>query len=153
MLKQSGKILAITTLCAQLSACGTIFEGESQTVNISTQPTVAGTSCELRNRRGSWFTSPASNQVVVQRSRSDLQVSCAAPGYTGSAVAQSDAEAWTFGNILLGGVVGLAIDGMTGAMFSYDDGVTVPLTMAANYENAPQAPQPAPMVPETPQKQ
>jgi hypothetical protein len=64
----------------------------------------------------------------VHKTKTDLDVTCAKPGYkSGHVVAVSHFTGKTAGNLLLGGGAGLVIDAASGANFSYDSPINVPL--------------------------
>ncbi len=66
--------------------------------------------------------------IEVSKSKHELTLTCEKRGYqTAVHVIPSDVEAMTIGNVLLGGVIGLAIDAGTGALNKYDANVTVTL--------------------------
>lgn len=116
-------LAAIAAAGVCLSGCATIIKGTTQSVSVSTTP-VEGAACTLTNSEGTWFiTSPGS--AVVQKTKSDLQITCLKDGYApGHGVGFSHFNATTAGNILLGGVVGLGVDAASGADNEYD---TVPI--------------------------
>ena len=59
-------------------------------------------------------------------------VTCAKPGYqTASAMSSSGVEPWVFGNLLIGGIVGILVDYSTGAIHSYDSPIFVTLPETA----------------------
>ncbi len=65
----------------------------------------------------------------MPKSKYALTLTCDKPGFqTAVHEIPSDVEAMTIGNVLVGGIVGLAIDAGTGAMNKYDANVTVTLT-------------------------
>lgn len=109
-----------------IAACASIVEGSSQSINLQTNPPLQA-NCRLSNERGVWQTQ-APAMVQVKRSKSDLNVDCRSSEIGGSVANSSDAESWTVANLVLGGIIGLGVDAGTGAMFSYDDAITVPLS-------------------------
>lgn len=129
---QFKKIVAITAMTALLPACSTIVNGSNQSVAFNTSD-VQGASCGLTggselavNKK---FTSPA--EVQVPRSKKALQLECSKTGYkTASKVVHSKIEATMGGNLLVGGIVGGAVDAATGAMYKYPE--TVVLMMEEN---------------------
>ncbi len=123
-----------------LSACATIIEGSDDQVMIQTTPPSSAT-CNLTSKRGT-YSGYAGNSIAVKKSRSDLNVICADPrtGARGEGTIVSDVEPWAFGNILIGGIIGLAVDWSSGAAYNYPGGTTIPLGMPGAY-----APQPAAM--------
>lgn len=138
-------------------ACASVIEGSRDPVKVVASP-ASDPACVLRNARGAWNTR-AADSVQVRRSRSDLSVSCIDPvqGTSGDATLASGIEPWAFGNILLGGIVGLVVDWSTGAAYTYPPQVTVamrgasvpassaPLTPVAAVPAPSPAPEPAPV--------
>ena len=69
---------------------------------------------------------PTPGTLNLDKSSESIQIKCALEGYkTAQYVLESEAEAMTVGNVLFGGVIGLAVDAGTGAMNKYDSNVTV----------------------------
>lgn len=133
-------------------ACASVIEGSSDPVKVAASP-ASDPTCVLRNARGAWNTR-AADSVRVKRSRSDLSVSCidAVQGTSGDATLASDIEPWAFGNILLGGIVGLVVDWSTGAAYTYPSEVPVAMRGASvpvpeEVRQAPIAPPVAPAAP------
>lgn len=140
-MKRLMTLLATSSVLA-LSACATIIEGSDDKISIATSPPSNAT-CTLTSKRGTYY-SYAGAQASVQKSRSDLNISCAdATGASGQSTVVSDVEPWAFGNILLGGLIGAAVDWSTGAAYDYPDATTVPLTAPMAYTPAPAYPAPA----------
>jgi len=109
-----------------LSGCATITQGTSQSVSVATSPE-QGAQCTLTNSQGAWYvTTPGS--AVVHKTKSDLAVDCAKPGFmSGHLVAVSHFGGATFGNIIAGGLVGVGVDAASGANYSYESPLMVPL--------------------------
>lgn len=144
------KLIALVSL-SFLSACASIVEGSTQNITVDTNPQMAA-NCELKNERGDWSVlTPGS--VGIKRSKSDLNVNCTAPGYSGELRLSADAESWGIGNVIAGGVIGAGVDAGTGAMFSYDDRITVPMTqLSASPELPVQNNSSKPVIETVPQK-
>lgn len=119
--------LVTSTTLLTLSACASIVEGSTDRVSILTNPP-SSASCTLSNSRGSYSTL-GSGTASVKKSKSDLNVTCLDPqtGAKGQSTVVSDVEAWAFGNILIGGLIGLGVDWGTGAAYDYPDSATVPM--------------------------
>jgi len=122
-----GAATAAALAAVTLSGCGTITQGTSQDIAISTSP--PGGHCEL-NRHGehvaSLYSTP--NSVVVDKSTKDITVTCAKPGYqTASLNLESDPSLGLFGNAIIGGLIGVGIDYATGAANKYPNSALVPL--------------------------
>jgi hypothetical protein len=117
-------MLAVTAL---LPACATLIEGTSDNVTLSSNP--AGATCTMdRNgeRIGAVNATPAS--VRVSKSRSDIVVICNKEGYQpATRTASASFTGTTFGNILAGGLIGVAVDAASGANSRYPAEVNVSL--------------------------
>jgi hypothetical protein len=123
-------------LCAMLGAsvylagCASIVNGQNQPISVETRNSagpVAGANCKLTNDKGTWFvTTPGS--TTVHRSYGDLAIHCTKdtlkPGFT---TVKSSTKAMAAGNLLFGGVIGVAVDVGTGAAYDYPSVVTVHL--------------------------
>ncbi len=118
------KSIVVVVLVAGLSGgCASIVKGSSRPVQISLEgPDQA--LCSVSNRKVDLkVQAPA---VVSVKPRGPLTVRCTAAGYAdGTAVVNRDFAYWTLGNLFLGGVIGLAVDGATGAIAVYKDGAVV----------------------------
>ena len=123
-IRQLVACLAIAMLCA----CSTIVEGSTNNITITTNPPMTA-NCSLTNARGT-FTGVSPGPILVKKSKTDLDVSCQDPtmNATGQAKMVSDVDAWDFGNILIGGLIGIGIDWGTGAAYKYEENVVVPMT-------------------------
>lgn len=120
-----GLLMALTGL--SLGGCASIVGEKTQTIQLDTtcngRP-IAGAKCALTNSKGSWtVTSPGS--VRVHKAYDDLTAACNKDGLgaTGGKFKSSAGAVW--GNVLLGGAVGYAVDANTGAGFDYPPKITV----------------------------
>ena len=125
-LKQALLVVAVCTL----SACSTIVEGTSQNVTINTDP--PGATCELdRAGQVAGVVNPTPGTIEVEKSGTDLKVVCDKDGFqTAEGILSSSFEAMTLGNVILGGLVGVAIDAASGATNKYPE--TLQLTLTPN---------------------
>lgn len=123
--------IALTAGLFLLSACASIIEGSTDDVKIVSLTNTPMT-CNAANERGSWVGNTP-GQVNVKKSRTDLKLACQDPrtGAQAGATLASEVEPWAFGNILLGGIIGLGVDWGTGAAYDYPETVTVTATAAA----------------------
>ncbi len=124
-------VVAVAILTMAVSGCASITQGTDQQVSISSNPT--GARCELtRDGQTIAVADPTPEIVTIGKSRKDIQVACTKAGYQETTgLLSSDIAGMTFGNILAGGIIGVAVDAGTGAMNKYDTQITVPLTPAA----------------------
>ncbi len=106
-------------------------KGTTQQLTVNTAP--QGADCVL-TRQGARIAqvNPTPGTIEISKSRHDIHVRCERAGYP---VAQgtlgSELEAMTFGNILIGGLVGVAVDVGTGAANKYEKSITIPLDPSA----------------------
>lgn len=115
-------------LCATLlAACATITKGTTQLVAVDT-PGVAGAVCTISTSSGpQTVTTPGT--VTLSKGSASLPIQCAKECYvTGTGVIPSDAEAMAAGNVIFGGVIGLGVDAVSGALNKYPDQITVAMT-------------------------
>lgn len=116
------------------TGCATILSGKSQTLTVETNP--PGARCELlREGRiiGSVDSTPGA--LTVEKTKYDLSILCRKEGFVESkGFAESGTEGATFGNIILGGGIGWAIDSAAGADNKYPELITVNLAAAESKE-------------------
>lgn len=110
------------TVVVLFSGCAAITTGTTQPLTVTTKQSgtnVVGASCELTNGKGTYYvTTPGT--VTVTRSYSDMVVVCKKdPLPDANMTVKSSVKAMAFGNILLGGVVGVIVDTSTGAAYDY----------------------------------
>jgi hypothetical protein len=114
-------------LLATLPGCATITEGTSQTITIDTTP--PGALCNV-DREGEHIgtITAAPGTVKVERSKKDLKIVCEAPGYASAEDIESPTfNSSTMGNVILGGVIGLAVDAASGANHKYTTNIHLDL--------------------------
>jgi hypothetical protein len=124
------RCLAALLLVALLPACATITSGTSQNISVITDP--PGSTCQLqRDGMTVGIVNPTPGTVNVSKSTRDIAVTCTRAGNLGAVqLVRAELQAATAGNILLGGVIGLAVDAASGAMSRYPEAVTVILPPA-----------------------
>ena len=124
------KIFAASAMVLALSGCASIFNGKTQTVVLTSAP--GGATATVTNRAGErihtgitpvtltlnrgagYFKSEAFTVTLTKEGFEPRQVSIA-----------SSVSGWYFGNILFGGLIGmLAVDPVTGAMYSFPETVS-----------------------------
>jgi hypothetical protein len=118
------RIIAIVACAMPLLACATITKGTTQLVAIDT-PGVAGAVCTITTSSGpQTLTTPGT--LTLSKGSASLPIQCSKECYvTGSSVIPSNAEAMAAGNVVFGGVIGLGVDAVSGAINKYPDQVTV----------------------------
>ena len=118
---------ALLALAASLSACSTITTGTTQSMTVSTDP--SGATCHLtRGARTVAVVNPTPGTVTVDKSKDSMSVLCRKDGFQDTAqTIDTEFQAMTLGNVLIGGVVGLGVDIATGAINKYPTAVVVPM--------------------------
>lgn len=110
-----------------LSACATVTSGTDHTLLVESDP--AGAACMLR-RDGANIgeVNPTPSAIRISKSRHDITVNCEkAEHEPTSRTVTAGFQAMTLGNVLIGGVVGLAADLASGAAITYPESVKVVL--------------------------
>jgi len=142
---------AVLLVASQLFGCASVSNGTRgsmriETVSQSGEP-IEGAQCSLTNNKGSVsVTTPGS--VLVHRSSSDLHIDCKKDGQpTGSAVVMSRIAGSFFGNILIGGGIGMIVDHSNGSAYNYPEWIKLAMGDSLVFDRkdfvagAPTAPQ------------
>ena len=117
--------LAVVSLLA--SGCSSIIEGTTQEVFINTNP--AGAACDfLRKGQRIGRVDPTPGAATIKKTKHDIVIECMLAGYQKATYHnKSDVAGATFGNIVLGGGVGWAVDSAAGADNKYTSPVNITL--------------------------
>jgi hypothetical protein len=98
-----------------------------QEVTVNTVPSDANCTF-IRNGQRIAEVSRSPGSAVIKKTGADLMIDCTKPGYQdASVVDRSDVAAATFGNLILGGLIGVIIDAVDGSIHKYDAAVAVTL--------------------------
>lgn len=110
-----------------LSGCATITSGTSQAVNIVTEKDVQEAKCELTDKKGGkWFVPSTPGSATVRKGDGPLSIICKKNGYkTAKLMVDETLVPATFGNIILGGGIGILVDAASGAAQQYPDQILV----------------------------
>lgn len=121
-------MVGIAVLVALTSGCSTLTKGTSQTVTVNTDP--PGAVCALtRDGKSLAVVNPTPGSVSISKSSAAISVDCKKDKYVDAAgTMASEFQAMTFGNVLFGGLIGVAIDAASGATHEYPPIVTITLT-------------------------
>jgi len=115
--------IAMLPLCA----CASIMEGSTQEVLVNTNP--AGAACTLA-REGQVFAhiNPTPGAATIKKSKHDMTIVCKKDGYEDATyLNHSGSEGATWGNIVLGGGIGWAVDSANGSDNHYESPVNITL--------------------------
>ena len=136
------KPILVTLTVLSLGGCATVFEGTGQSVAVSTNP--PGANCTV-SREGVQLgtVNPTPGSIRVEKSKNDLSVACAMVGHQATTVSYSPTfNGTTFGNIILGGGIGVIVDASTGANYTYPAQVSVDLPAIAQDPKGPKSTKP-----------
>jgi predicted small secreted protein len=105
-------MLALVASAMSLSACASIMHGTSQDVGISSSPTGASVTVDNSMK--------AQTPFVAKLSRKDNHIiRVAADGYAPADLTLTrSTSGWVWGNVVFGGIIGLAVDAMTGGLYN-----------------------------------
>lgn len=119
--------LALITVASILAGCATIMSGTDQSVMVRTEKSVYGASCELTDSKGrKWYVPETPGTVTILKGDAPLSVVCRKEGYRAATLQIDETVAGaTFGNILLGGLIGVAVDAASGAAQKYPGEIVV----------------------------
>ena len=111
-----------------LSACSTITRGTTQAVAINT-PGVEKAECELKSEGIGVKSVVSPATIVLDKSQHNIEVTCRKKCFNeGKGVIASTTDEMTAGNLIVGGVVGLAVDATSGAMNQYAPQIEIAMT-------------------------
>lgn len=112
------------------SGCATLTKGSTQTVTVDTDP--SGAVCTLtRDAKPLAVVNPTPGSVPITKSSGAISVICKKDKYLDAAgTMTSEFQAVTFGNILFGGLIGIAVDAASGATHEYPAQVTITMIPA-----------------------
>jgi hypothetical protein len=119
--------LALSACAVLLAACATITTGTTQVVAVDT-PGVPGATCTLSTQSGPQVVATPGT-ISLSKGSNPIPISCVKQCYlNGQSIVASNAQSMAAGNVIFGGVIGLGVDSVSGAMYKYPDMVTVSMT-------------------------
>lgn len=113
---------------ASLAACASVVDGTTQNITVKTDP--AGASCELlRENLTVAVVNPTPGTVNVSKDADDITIVCDKEDFqTAKTTITSKFTGATFGNIILGGGIGILVDAASGANNRYPENVDMLMT-------------------------
>jgi len=110
------RALPALLICLFLIGCGTIIHGGTQEVSVSTTPSGADVTIDGANVGETPIT-----QSLDRGSQHTIELEL--DGYESqSIICNKTTSGWVWGNIVFGGLVGLAVDASTGGMYKLEPG-------------------------------
>jgi len=132
------KVAATASGCMVPASRSTIIEGRSQQIMLNSNPPGAD-SAQYRQGLRIGTVQNAPGVTLIEKTKHDIWVACVKPGYQmASYYNKSGAAGATFGNIILGGGIGWAIDSASGADNKYTSPVNI--TLVPNVPGQPDRP-------------
>lgn len=115
-------MFVVAAMSVVSAGCASIAKGTTQAVALDT-PGAPGSSCTLTSEGiGGSKTVLTPVSMVLDKSQHNISVTCKKECFQdGVGIIPSHTESMTAGNVLVGGVVGLAVDAASGAMNKYND--------------------------------
>jgi uncharacterized protein YceK len=112
MIKKLLTVSMVFCLIITLVGCATVIHGTKQDIGITSVPTGATVTIDGI----SYGTTP----TIVKLARGKMHtVKIELPGYRPyETVITKDISGWVFGNIILGGLIGLAVDAFSGGLYN-----------------------------------
>ena len=118
-------VLAGLGLFLATVGCATVTRGTMQSVSINTRD-VTGAICTLSSQSIGKRTITAPATISLEKGMYNVEVHCTKECYQdGEGVITSSLEVMTAGNILIGGVVGVGVDAISGAINKYEPEVEI----------------------------
>lgn len=114
------------TACV-ISSCATITTGTDQGIKVVTEKDIIGASCTLVDSKGNRSFIPRTpGTTYITRGNAPLIITCTKPGYKSTTLEIDEEVAGaTFGNIILGGGIGIIFDASSGAAQRYPDKIVI----------------------------
>lgn len=127
------KNFAVIVSALAVAGCATIIDGSSKPVSIQTNP--SGAKFTISNREGQVISSGTTPQQITLKNgdgyfkKGEYTIKVSKPGYDDTtAEIHPNIAGWYFGNLLLGGAIGmLIVDPITGAMYKLPDTTVIPM--------------------------
>ncbi|MEP5699288.1 MAG: hypothetical protein ABJN43_11740, partial [Sneathiella sp.] len=118
-------ILILPVLVLMTGGCSSVTKGSNQEIFVETQD-VDDANCTLANEKGTWTVENTPGYATIARGGGGLMIECSKPEYhTAETLVSESVEEMTFGNILVGGLIGLAVDAASGAAYKYPATVSI----------------------------
>ncbi|HWD27689.1 MAG TPA: hypothetical protein VG387_11020 [Rhizomicrobium sp.] len=128
---------AFAAMGVAVSGCATVIEGTTQSIAVTSMPR-AGAKCTLSSSEGTYYVTTPGN-AIVHKTKNDIAVDCTHEGYQDAHVVVSPHFNYvTFGNAILGGLIGVAVDAATGSDFNFPSAVNVTLVPVPGAAAMPQ---------------
>lgn len=116
----------LVILLILLSSCATLITGTRDTVSLSTVP--EGAKVILKSVDGLYREEKITPAIFTIPSDNTYIVTIEMEGYkTKEIILEKKVSGWVIGNIFLGGIIGLAVDFISGGAYTHDKAISVEL--------------------------
>ncbi|MDR2760339.1 MAG: hypothetical protein LBB09_00645 [Rickettsiales bacterium] len=120
------KIIAATAAIL-LSSCASILSGTSTQVNVQTSDARSDINATITSKSGAQNVS-LPTVITVKKGNKPLLITVKDKCYRDTVYASKPTiNLWFLGNVVTGGTFGTSTDAMTGALWTYDEVVVVPV--------------------------
>ena len=107
-----------------MAGCSSIADDDRQVMTVKTLPSEAQRT--LQNKEGEFVVGSSPETLTIETACEEVTIICKKDGYkdTSSSVQNSD-RGIVWGNVILGGVIGYAVDSSSGAACHYPSSATL----------------------------
>ncbi len=113
--------LGLVVAIVPLGSCATITKGTTQAISLDT-PGAPGAKCVLASSAIGTVNIVTPATITLQKGSENITVRCQKECYSdGTGIIGSNTEAMAAGNVIAGGVIGLGVDAVSGAMNKYTE--------------------------------
>lgn len=134
MKRWSGLLAALVVILGS-NGCASIVTDSLLMISLTSDP--ADAVCIIKGPKGFTTRVTTPNGFTVPRGEGDLNVVCTKGDLVGSALIKEEVVGLVWGNILFGGLIGLAVDAGTGKMWKFP-----PVANVVLYEKGKQPKEP-----------
>ncbi|MEE4302608.1 MAG: hypothetical protein V2J19_00535 [Wenzhouxiangella sp.] len=128
-------VLFLVVFVSLIAGCASVTTGRHQTISVDA-PNCPQASCVLTNSDGTFHVDRTPGTAEVNKSCSGLTVECSKPGYPVAAQqVKAGFQSMTIGNALIGGLIGLGVDAITGAACIYPSMIVVDMDCGGPVES------------------
>ncbi len=107
------------------SGCSSVTKGTTQEIFVETQD-VEDAKCTLASDKGAWTVESTPGYVNVARGGGGIKIECTKENYhKAEELVAENFEEMVLGNILIGGLIGIAVDAASGAAFKYPESISI----------------------------
>jgi hypothetical protein len=130
--------LCFSVIVFTCTSCATLFEGTTEEIQLASDP--SGATATIND--GASGTTPYSLEQYRNR---DLQIHFSKPGYQSQEISDTSHVQWGYlvSDIFFTGLIGLAVDGLDGAMFAHSQQMVAAHLVALPTRVGTYAPSPA----------